>query len=543
MTTGGKKSKAKVVAAALAVVVFAVVALPFLLDADQFRPQIETWLSGALGRQVKLGKMRLALFSGGLSVDDISIADGPGFSAAPFVTADALDIGVELAPLVFSKKVHITSISLDRPSIVLRRSAKGEWNFADLGAKEAPTGKAGEAAPAAVAGVSIDRLTVTGGRVEIVEGEKAPAVYEKVNLSVGAFSPAAVSPFTLSATLPGGGTLGMTGTFGPMGAQGDMMQTPLAAQLAIDGFDLVASGYVPADAGVAGLLDFSGDLNSDGKTARSKGKATASNLRLAKGGENASKPVTLDYDLGYDLKGKTGALSDATVTFGAAALHLGGAFDASGDATRLRMKLKGGGVPVEELQAFLPALGITLPKGASLQGGTLDMEITAAGALDDLTMDGAVAVAETRLAGFDLGGKLAPVAKAAGLKSNPDTLIEKLGAGLRWTAQGVAVNDIQLVMPDLGELSGAGTISPRQELDFAMRATVRPAGGDVAALTQGRAIQVTFFVQGDASDPKFIPDYKDAVRSILGSVFPGKGESSGDGGKGLTDALKGIFKR
>jgi AsmA protein len=328
-----------------------------------------------------------------------------------------------------------------------------------------------------------------------------------------------------------------------------MLQTPLAANLEIKGFDLVASGYVPTGAGLAGTIDFNGTLASDGKVAQSKGKATASNLQLVKGGSSAAKPVSLDYDLGYDLKKKTGTLSEASVAFGSAAMLVSGDFDAGGDTPRLKMKLEGNAIPVEELQELLPALGITLPNGASLEGGTLDTEIAAEGTLDDLAMDGTVAITGTRLTGFNLGEKMAVAAKAARLKSSPDTLIEKLGAGMRWTSQGIAVSDIQFVMPSLGSLSGAGTISPQQELDFTMRAVVQPSGGELAAFTKGKTLRVSFFVRGNATDPKFIPDYKDAARGLLDGFLSGQGSTEGatggTTGKGdtLKDSLRGLFKR
>ena len=551
-----KKSKLKIAVAVVVVLILIIIALPFLLDIDQFRPQIETKLSDTLGRSVKLGKLSLSIFSGSLSVDDIAIADNPKFSESPFVTAGSFNIGIELKPLLFSKEIHIIGVTLRKPSIYLRRSVTGEWNFSDLGAKDSAAPAATKdtesepaVSPAGVAGILVDRLEITDGRVEIIEGKKPPSVYEKVNLTVKTLAPAATSPFTLSVTIPGGGALNMDGTFGPIN-QGDMIKTPVTANLKIARFDLVASGYVPGDTGLAGLLNFDGNLDSDGRTAQSRGKATASNLQMVKGGAKATKPVSLDYSFNYDLGKKTGTLTEAAVAFGAAAMRLNGDFDASGEVPRLNMKLQGNAVPVEELLELLPAFGITLPKGATLEGGTLNTEIAASGTLDNLTMDGNAMVTETHLKGFDLGEKMALVAKIAGLKSSPDTLIEKLGAKMRWTAQGIAVNDIQLVLPALGALSGAGTISPQQELDFAMKATLQPTGGGLATLTGGKALQVGFFINGNADDPKFVPDYKNAARNLLDSVLSGKdSEKSGvtddltGKGEALRDSLKGLLNR
>jgi hypothetical protein len=184
-----------------------------------------------------------------------------------------------------------------------------------------------------------------------------------------------------------------------------------------------------------------------------------------------------------------------------------------------------------------------LPKGASLKGGTLDTEIAAEGPLNNLTMNGRVEITGTRLAGFDLGDKLTPIAEAAGLKSSPDTSIEKLYADLRWTARGIAVNDIRLAVPAIGELSGAGTISPEQKLDFTMRATVSPIA--LAAFTEGVSFDISFFVRGDAANPEFVPDYRDTARSLIDAVFSGKSPQDGEAEQGnrIINSLKGIFKR
>src|SRR5438132_12188124 len=73
------------------------------LDANRFRPTLEDTLSAALSRKVTVGHIRLALLSGGMSVDDLAIADDPAFSAQPFVTAKGVTVGVDLMPLILSR--------------------------------------------------------------------------------------------------------------------------------------------------------------------------------------------------------------------------------------------------------------------------------------------------------------------------------------------------------------------------------------------------------------------------------------------------------
>ena len=73
--------------------VLAVLALPFLLDANSFRPKIESELSQAIGREVKIGDLRLSIFKGTVTAENLSIADDPAFSRDPFLTAKSIGLG------------------------------------------------------------------------------------------------------------------------------------------------------------------------------------------------------------------------------------------------------------------------------------------------------------------------------------------------------------------------------------------------------------------------------------------------------------------
>ena len=87
--------------------------------------RLESDLTAALGRPVKVGNLSLSLLSGSVAADDISIADDPAFSQSPFVQAKSLKVGVELIPLIFSKTLNVTDLTLNQPEISLVKSA--EW--------------------------------------------------------------------------------------------------------------------------------------------------------------------------------------------------------------------------------------------------------------------------------------------------------------------------------------------------------------------------------------------------------------------------------
>src|SRR5580698_78500 len=137
----------KIVGIVIVVLILIVVIAPFLIPVNSFRPQIEQQASAALGRKVEIGNLSLSLFSGSLGADNLSIADDPKFSSAPFLTAKSFNVGVEVWPLITSKTLNVTSVVIDSPQVSLIRNPAGDWNYSTLGAS--PQKAQAQAAPAA----------------------------------------------------------------------------------------------------------------------------------------------------------------------------------------------------------------------------------------------------------------------------------------------------------------------------------------------------------------------------------------------------------
>jgi hypothetical protein len=78
-----KKRWLRIAAIAVAVFLVILVALPFLINVNSFRPKIESEATNALGRPVKLGNLSLSILAGTVGIKDISIADDPAFSKSP----------------------------------------------------------------------------------------------------------------------------------------------------------------------------------------------------------------------------------------------------------------------------------------------------------------------------------------------------------------------------------------------------------------------------------------------------------------------------
>src|SRR5271169_5561879 len=180
------KNIVKVAAIVVAVLIVAAIAIPLLINVNNFRPEIESNLSSALGRPVKVGNLSLSVFSGSVEADQLSIADDPKFSKAPFIQAKTLQVGVELMPLIFSKQLNVTKLVIDHPEIMLLRDRDGVWNFSSLGNQSAQPAKPAEKTSSAPANVSVAKLDLTDGTITLgsTTGKRKPVVYDKLEVSV-----------------------------------------------------------------------------------------------------------------------------------------------------------------------------------------------------------------------------------------------------------------------------------------------------------------------------------------------------------------------
>jgi AsmA protein len=521
-----KKTVYKVLAIAVALLIVAAIALPFLVNVNSFRPEIESNLSSALGRPVKVGNMDLSVFSGSVKADELSIADDPKFSSSPFIQAKSLQVGVELLPLIFSKQLNVTHVRIDQPQITLLRGRDGIWNFSSLGSQSAksaqPANVAEKKASAAPANVSVAKLDIVDGTVTVgfMTGKRKPIVYDKVNVTMRDFSSASKFPMTASISLPGGGSLKIDGAAGPIDAA-DASLTPVQAKLTFNKLDLSQSALADPELGLAGSADFDGTLTSDGRLAKASGMLKATSLKLVPKGSAAGVPVQVAFTVEHDLRQESGKLLQGDAAIGKAMATLTGTYDMHGETTSIHTKLNGQAMPVNDLEGMLPALGIVLPTGSKLKGGTLSLEIDSAGPLNKLVSTGWVKMSNAGLEGFSLMSKLSAIPGLAGKPSGNDTAIQNLSCDVRNAPDGTRLDKIDAVIPSIGTVTGAGTISSNKELNFKMLANLAGAGAGVANVAGFGAGGIPVTVGGTTSNPTFAPDMKAVAGDALKNVIPG----------------------
>jgi AsmA protein len=528
------------------VLILVVVILPFVIDVNKFKPTIETDISEALGRKVEVGKISLTILSGGVSVDNVVISDDPAFSHSSFLQANSVKVGVALLPLIFSQKLEVSSFTVTDPQVSLLRSPSGAWNFSSMGAGGSKAKSKDASAPA---NFSVAELKISNGTIVVgTTGARGKTqTYRDVNLEASDLSYTSQFPFKFSAKTPGDGSVKLEGKAGPIDAA-DAALTPLDAKIEVQHFDIAAAGVVDASAGIAGVIDFTGNLASDGHQMTSTGAVKANKIKLKPTGTPANVPVDVDYETAYDLKTQSGTLKRGDVHIGKGLARLTGSYDVAGDSPSLNMKLNGQGMPIADLEGMLPAAGITLPSGARLNSGSLDLNLGLSGPVDKLVITGPIKLSDGKIAGYNLKSKLGALSSFAGLGgkgggSESDTDIQTLSADLHVDPAQTQTTNMDIVVPSIGTVTGNGTVSADGKLNFKMSAKLAGAMGMMASplsMVSGNKSNgggIPFTISGTTSNPVFLPD----VAGMAGNMVKGVAGSPADAAKQATGVLGGLF--
>ncbi|MGC1872837.1 MAG: AsmA family protein [Acidobacteriaceae bacterium] len=467
----------KILAGLLVIVIAAIVAIPFFIDANTFRPTLETRLSAGLGRPVKLGNLRLSLLSGSLVADHLSIADDPTFSSTPLLLAREVRIGVDMKPLIFHRQLHVRSIEIEAPQIHLVEGTNGQWNFSSL-SRNAASLTSRSRSKAALFRSVVDFIGIQDGRavVETAPANGPPLVYDHVRLTVQNFGLARRFPFELGATLPGDGAVLVKGNIGPVNVE-NAAKTPADVDIAVQHLNPVATGFFDANAGISVVANITAHATSDGSTVHSSGALHMQALQLTKTGAPSPQPIDLTYDIKHQMDDNTGLLQQASIGLGTGTIQLSGSYRLAGDNPWVDLKVAAAAVPIDELQSLMTAAGVKLPDGSQLKGGTLTLALEITGAANDLVVTGPVELENAQLVGYDLGSKIQGVAALGGVKTGSTTTIQTMKFDLQASNSGIQVKNIDGTIPGMGRSTGSGTISPTGALSFRLVAHVTNAHG------------------------------------------------------------------
>jgi len=391
-------------------------------------------------------------FSGHLEIKHLDPLAAGFVDASDGVTGTIDDMVLDAA--WNGTQMHVTKLLVDTPKLTIVQSN---------GPKQVKPKDPNAEGASMLNSLSVDDAQIKNGTITLATaGKPGSAVYSQVNAQVTNLSPKTASPFSLSGQLPNGGSVSANGTAGPFN-QANNASTPLNAQVNLKHVEIGTAGVVPPDAGISGVADVQAKIQSNGQTLNAQGAATVAGIKLAKDGVPSAKPVQLQFTLTQNEQVMSGEVQQAVITIGSAVINLSGTYQSTGPSTGLNLKVVGNGVSINELEAFLPALGVHLPQGSRLQGGTLTTALAVTGTTATPVISGPVKINNTQLAGFDLGSKLQTLSKFTGGRitsaTGSGTTIRSLSMNVREEGGNIRTDNIALDVAGVGTATGAGTVS------------------------------------------------------------------------------------
>ncbi|MBI4003854.1 MAG: AsmA family protein [Candidatus Omnitrophica bacterium] len=145
-------------------------------DVDRYRPQLLAQLQQALGRPVTLDRISLGWREGiAVQLQNLAIYEGPQASGEPLIQIESAHGVLELMPLL-SKRVHIASIVLVHPRILVARDAQGNINLMGLMAAASPAAASGQTGAVGDTPVSFEvaSLRIEDGTLHWIDAASQP---------------------------------------------------------------------------------------------------------------------------------------------------------------------------------------------------------------------------------------------------------------------------------------------------------------------------------------------------------------------------------
>jgi AsmA protein len=411
--------KIAMVLASLIVALFvAVLIFAAIFNVNKYRGAIQSQLQKRLARPVTLGDMHLGIFPPRFRVQDLAIADDPGFSPdAPFVKAQELDVSVKLLPLIH-KQVEINSLSLERPSVNLIKNQAGMWNFASLGhpaqatnarAPEAAPPKGGPSekppAPSVEQQFSVEELTIQDGQISLLDQTKSktPSLYDHIDVTLKNFS--ANLPFTIDAAVhmvgAGSKEVRLQGEGGPL-VQQDLVKTPFHGSFELNQVgvaDLSKFLNSPALNGTDGIVTGQTKISNDAGKLSVQGDTNIQNAKVH--GMELGYPISAQYDLTDDLPVDMIAIRRFALKLGSTPLEITGHVNAKPTPAQLDLNLRADNVSVAEAAKLAAATGMALSQG-TVVNGNVNVNIQARGPADKPALNGTITATNIQASGKDI---------------------------------------------------------------------------------------------------------------------------------------------
>lgn len=251
----------------IAALIAAAAVVPMFVTPNHFKAPIMRQLEAATGYQINLGgdiALRVLPFPK-LRAQNVSVS-GPYSGGKAFAQLEALDVGVQLMPLLRGK-VAITGVSLKKPVLNLRRDKNGDnWQPATqkrvMEKGEQNPASSAKPMPATVPNIALDGVEIESGTLSYRDMVGGTAVaLSNLDLKVGLGSLSSPVELKGKAVL-NGKPVTLKGNFGSLKALQGKESAPLSLAFSSEPLVFAANGTV-ADSAFTGDVE----VNSSSLTA------------------------------------------------------------------------------------------------------------------------------------------------------------------------------------------------------------------------------------------------------------------------------------
>ncbi|MBF0522544.1 MAG: DUF748 domain-containing protein [Candidatus Omnitrophica bacterium] len=135
--------------------------------AGKIKGIIEKQISIAIDRPVEIGKLQFQIPKG-LGADNIRIyqKDSP---KELFVSADNVSLTILVPAIFLNKQIIISSISIVNPTLYIKKTAPGEWNFSDILEKSNQKSSPKTRSPFSVL---VRKISIQNGKIQLTDETK-----------------------------------------------------------------------------------------------------------------------------------------------------------------------------------------------------------------------------------------------------------------------------------------------------------------------------------------------------------------------------------
>lgn len=176
----------RIVGAAVILALAAIVAAPFLIPVDTYRPLLVSAIENATGRKIQIDALQLRVFPRlRITLENVRMRNPKGFPDGDALVAKTIDLGVKKQALL-SRRLDITYIAPSGVELNVLRTAKGETNLA-----LAPRG-GGSPASGLLTLESIGPIRVTDAKISFTDvpvGKQPSYAITSVNGTIRSIQP------------------------------------------------------------------------------------------------------------------------------------------------------------------------------------------------------------------------------------------------------------------------------------------------------------------------------------------------------------------